>query len=105
MWRRCGRCWGRCRRCLGGRGAVPILPTLPPAKGLVGGSLRYALGPVSYAAEGGVLPAASLNWKMEPEAVTVRYDDERGKEMLTLLLYPTPTIAESAKKAIQGEVP
>jgi len=89
----------------GGAGAVPILPTLPPAKGLVGGSLRYALGPVSYAAEGGVLPAASLNWKMEPEAVTVRYDDERGKETLTLLLYPTPTIAESAAKTIQGEVP
>ena len=89
----------------GGADAVPILPTLPPAKGLVGGSLRYALGPVSYAAEGGVLPAASLNWKMEPEAVTVRYDDERGKETLTLLLFPTPTIAESAKKTIQGEMP
>jgi hypothetical protein len=89
----------------GGAGAVPILPTLPPAKGLVGGSLRYALGPVSYAAEGGVLPAASLNWKMEPEVVTVRYDDERGKETLTLLLFPTPTIAENAAKTIQGEVP
>jgi hypothetical protein len=96
---------GAMPKVFGGAGAVPILPTLPPAKGLVGGSLRYALGPVSYAAEGGVLPAASLNWKMEPEAVTVRYDDERGKETLTLLLYPTPTIAESAKKAIQGEVP
>jgi hypothetical protein len=89
----------------GGAGAVPILPTLPPAKGLVAGSLRYALGPESYAAEGGVLPAASLNWKMEPEAVTVRYDDARGKETLTLLLYPTPTIAENAKKTIEGEVP
>jgi hypothetical protein len=89
----------------GGAGAVPILPTLPPAKGLVGGSLRYALGPVSYAMEGGVLPAASLNWKMEPEAVTVQYDDVRGKETLTLLLYPTPTIAQDAAKVIQGEVP
>jgi hypothetical protein len=89
----------------GGAGAVPILPTLPPAKGLVGGSLRYALGPVSYAMEGGVLPAASLNWKMEPEAVTVQYDDARGKERLTLLLYPTPTIAQDAAKVIQGEVP
>jgi hypothetical protein len=89
----------------GGAGAVPILPTLPPATGLVGGSLRYALGPASYAAEGGVLPAASLNWKMEPEAVTVQYDDARGKERLTLLLYPTPTIAQDAAKVIQGEVP
>jgi hypothetical protein len=89
----------------GGSGAVPILPTLPPAQGLVGGSLRYALGPVSYAMEGGVLPAASLNWKMEPEAVTAQYDDERGRETLTLLLYPTPTIAQNAAKTIQGEVP
>ena len=40
----------------GNTGAAPILPTLTPAKGLVPGSLRYALGPVSYAAEGGVLP-------------------------------------------------
>ena len=89
----------------GGAGAVPLLPTLPPAKGLVAGSLRYALGPVSYAAEGGVLRAASLNWKMEPEAVTVQYDDARGKETLTLLQYPTPTIAENAKKTIESEVP
>ncbi len=96
---------GAMPKVFGGAGAVPILPTLPPAKGLVGGSLRYALGPVSYAAEGGVLPAASLHWKMEPEAVTVRYDDARGKETLTLLLYPTPTIAENAKKVIEGEVP
>ncbi len=89
----------------GNTGAVPILPTLPPAKGLVPGSLRYALGPVSYAAQGGVLPAASLNWKMEPEAVTTRYDDERGKETLTMVMYPTPTLAQEAAKTVQGEVP
>jgi hypothetical protein len=92
-------------KAFGNSGAVPILPTLTPVKGLVAGSLRYALGPVSYAAEGGVLPAASLSWKMEPEAVTAQYDDERGKETLTLLMYPTPTIAENAAKEIQGEVP
>ena len=39
-------------KAFGNTGAVPILPTLTPAKGLVGGSLRYALGPVSYAARG-----------------------------------------------------
>ena len=92
-------------KAFGNTGAVPILPTLPPAKGLVGGSLRYALGPVSYAAQGGVLPAASLNWKMEPEAVTAQYDDDRGKETLTMLMYPTPTLAEEAAKTVRGEVP
>jgi len=92
-------------KAFGNTGAVPILPTLPPAKGLVGGSLRYALGPVSYAAQGGVLPADSLNWKMEPEAVTARYNDERGNETLTMLMYPTPTLAKEAAKTVQGAVP
>ena len=92
-------------KAFGNTGAVPILPTLTPTKGLVGGSLRYALGPVSYAAQGGVLSAGSLNWKMEPEAVTAQYDDERGKETLTMLRYPTPTLAQEATKTIQGEVP
>jgi len=92
-------------KAFGNTGAVPILPTLTPTKGLVGGSLRYALGPVSYAAQGGVLPAGSLNWKMEPEAVTAQYDDERGQETLTMLRYPTPTLAKEAAKAVQGEVP
>jgi len=92
-------------KAFGNTGTAPILPTLTPAKGLVGGSLRYALGPVGYAAEGGVLPAASLNWKMEPEAVTAQYDDARGKETLTVVLYPTPTIAQEVEKTIRGEVP
>lgn len=89
----------------GNSGLAPMLPMLTPTKGLVPGSIRYALGPVSYAAEGGVLPAGSLDWKMEPEAVTAQYDDARGKETLTLLLFPTPTIAEGAAKAIRDEVP
>lgn len=88
----------------GNRGVAPLLPTLAPAQGLVEGSVRYALGPVSYAAEGGVLPVNSLGWDKEAEAVTALYDDARGKETLTLLLYPTPTIAESITKAIQDEV-
>jgi hypothetical protein len=92
-------------KAFGNTGAVPILPTLTPAKGLVGGSLRYALGQVSYAAGGGVVPAASLNWKMEPEAVTAQYDDARGQETLTMLMYPTPTLAQEAAKTVQGEVP
>jgi hypothetical protein len=89
----------------GNKGMAPLLPTLAPAKGLVEGSVRYALGPVSYAAEGGVLPANSLGWDKEPEAVTALYADARGKETLTVLLYPTPTIAKSITQAIQGEVP
>jgi hypothetical protein len=89
----------------GNLGMAPVLPTLAPATGLVEGGLRYALGPVSYAAEGGVLPAGSLGWKMEAEAVTAQYDDARGKETLTLLVYPTPTIAENLAMVVRDEVP
>jgi hypothetical protein len=92
-------------KAFGSTGLAPLLPTLVPEKGLVAGSLRYALGPVSYAANGGLLPAASVGWDKEPEAVTTQYDDERGNETLTLLLYPTPTIAQNEAKVIAGEVP
>ncbi len=89
----------------GSAAVAPVLPTLPPARGLVAGSLRYALGPVSYAAAGGVLPPGLLDWTMEPEVVTARYDDARGKEILTLILYPTPSIAQRAAKAIAFQMP
>jgi len=85
----------------GNTGVAPLLPSLAPEKGLVAGSLRYALGPATYAAEGGVLPAHSLGWEKSAEAVTAQYDDRRGKETLTLLLYPTPMIAGSFAKAIK----
>ena len=89
----------------GSRGVAPLLPTLAPVKGLVAGSVRYALGPVTYAAQGGVLQATSLGWDKQPEVVTALYDDARGKETVTLLLYPTPTIAGNFVKTIQNELP
>jgi hypothetical protein len=85
----------------GNTGVAPLLPSLTPEKGLVAGSLRYALGPATYAAEGGVLPAHSVGWEKSAEAVTAQYDDRRGKETLTLLLYPTPMIAGSFAKAFK----
>jgi hypothetical protein len=90
---------------MGSRGVAPLLPRLAPAKGLVTGSVRYALGPKTYAAEGGVLQPGSLGWDKEPEVATALYDDARGKETVTLLLYPTPTIAGNFAKTIQDELP
>ncbi len=89
----------------GNKGVAPLLPTLAPAEGVVPGSLRYALGPESYAIEGGVLPMHSLAWDKSAEAVTALYSDKRGKETLTVLLYPTPNIAGQITKSIQGELP
>ncbi len=77
----------------GSQALQPLLPTLVPSRGLVAGSVRYALGPEGYMAQGGVLPAAGLGWQQSAEAVTAKYNDKRGAETLTLLLYPTPTVA------------
>jgi hypothetical protein len=87
----------------GSSGVAPLLPTLVPAKGLVNGSLRYALGAASYAAEGGVLPANSIGWEKSAEAVTASYQEKGGKETLTVLLYPTPTIAAAHAKAVKDQ--
>jgi hypothetical protein len=85
----------------GPKGAAPLLPTLVPAKGLQAGTVRYALGPVSYAAEGGVLPAEILGWDKSGEVVTAKY---AGGGVVTLLLYPTPQIAGDRGRAIQASI-
>lgn len=90
-------------RVSGPRSQAPLLPTFFPAKGLVAGSLRYALGPASYAAMGGTLNAAKLGWEKSAEAAMADYSDRRGKETVTLLLYPTPQIAGDHFRAIEAE--
>ena len=90
---------------VGSRGLQPLLPSLVPTRGLQAASLRYALGPRSYMAQGGVLPANGLGWQQSAEAVTAKYNDRRGAETLTLLLYPTPTIAGAHQRAVEGMLP
>jgi len=87
----------------GNKGIAPLLPTFVPEKGLVAGSVRYAVGPESYAAEGGVLPAQSLGWDKSGEAVTAKFDDKRGQETLTILIYPTPAIAGNFTRTVENE--
>ncbi len=87
---------------VGSQGLQPLLPSLVPSRGLQAASLRYALGPRSYMAEGGVLPANGLGWQQSAEAVTAKYNDRRGAETLTLLLYPTPIIAGGHQRSVEG---
>jgi len=87
----------------GPRSQRPLLPTFVPAKALVEDSVRYALGPATYKAEGGALPAAQLGWEKSAEVVTAQYVDKRGKETLTLLLYPTPQIAGDHARIIEKQ--
>jgi hypothetical protein len=87
----------------GTRGVAPLLPSFAPAAHLAPSGLRYAVGPETYAAEGGVLPARALGWDKSAEAVTANYDEKHGRETLTLLIYPTPQIAQAfERKLSQG---
>src|SRR6185437_11183660 len=63
----------------GTRGVAPLLPSFVPEEHLVPSGIRYALGPESYAAEGGVLPANSLGWDKSAEAITANYDEKHGQ--------------------------
>lgn len=88
----------------GSRGVAPLLPSFVPDEHLVASGMRYALGPESYAAEGGVLPASSLGWDRSAEAVTANYDLKHGRETITLLIYPTPQIAQAFEKRLSQGV-
>ena len=83
----------------GPKGLPPLLPTYLPAKGLVKDSERYALGPASYQAMGGVLPPEIVGFDKAAEVVTAKYE---GKGTLTMLLYPTPQIAGRPRAADRG---
>ena len=87
---------------VGGRRSLPpLLPTYVRASGVRTDSLHYALGPVGYAAMGGVLPAADLGWDKSLEAATTEVAGKGGRGKLTLLLYPTPQIAGERGRAIE----
>jgi hypothetical protein len=88
----------------GSRGVAPLLPSFVPEEHLVASGMRYALGPESYAAEGGVLPASSLGWDKSAEAVTANYDQKHGRETITLLIYPTPQIAQAFERRLSTGV-
>lgn len=81
---------------MGPNGTPPSLPEQLPLKGLERGSVRYAIGPLGYAREGGVLPPAVLDFNTDAEVVMAQY----GKGMLTVISYPTPEIALAREAAI-----
>ena len=87
----------------GPRGLAPLLPTLLPVRGLDRESARYVLGPASYAAVGGTMPAAVLGFAKAAEVATARYPGGTGgrQGVLTLLLYPTPEIAGDRGRAME----
>jgi hypothetical protein len=85
----------------GTKGLPPLLPTALPSKGLLAGTVKYALGSSGYEAMGGLLPAGIVGFDKSAEVVTARY---AGKGTLTLLLYPTPQIAGAHGRQIEAEM-
>ncbi|MGI4758045.1 MAG: DUF6599 family protein [Janthinobacterium lividum] len=86
----------------GSKGAHPLLPTRLPQEGLIKESLRYAVGPLTYAAGGGQLPASVIDFNKSPEILTARYSGRGGRGLLTTVFYPTPTISGDRLRAIQA---
>jgi hypothetical protein len=91
-------------KAVGSAGVEPLLPQLAPKADRVPGSLRYALGPNTYAAEGGVLPSQALEWDKSAEAVTESYTGKSGRETLTIASYPTPEIAAAVTHRVQAQL-
>lgn len=88
----------------GPKGLQPLLPTYLPAKGLAAETVHYSLGPAGYKQMGGVLAADGLGWDKSAEVITGEYPGAKGRGLLTLLLYPTPTIAGEHGRAIEADL-
>jgi len=89
----------------GSKAAIPLLPGKLPPDGLERDNMRYAVGGLTYAAEGGQIPAATLDFSKSPEILTARYSGGKsGRGLLTLIFYPTPTIAGDRMRAIQKAI-
>jgi len=81
----------------------PILSNLPKAS-LDGQTTHYALGPVSYAGAGGVLPPDLVGFDRGAEAVTATYALRSGPATLTIIDYPTPQMAAAQESKIRAYV-
>jgi hypothetical protein len=86
--------------------APPILANLPQSSQqqvkLDGQTTHYALGPVSYAGSGGMLPAELVGFDRDAEVVTANYTLRSGVATLTLIDYPTPQMAAAQETKIRA---
>ncbi|MGC9292942.1 MAG: DUF6599 family protein [Acidobacteriaceae bacterium] len=86
----------------GSAAALPSIDGHLPPQRLDRMSIRYALGPQSYAMGGGVLPPALVDFARGAEAVTAQYGAAGGAGTLTLMEYPTPQIAMDREQAVEN---
>lgn len=91
---------------LGTQSIAPSLPQYLPTAGLDATTVRYAIGPAAWAQMGEAIPAGTVDFSQDTEAVVAQYGAKSGpqgaQETLTLLLYPTPQIAGAHLKGIDA---
>jgi len=83
--------------------APPILANLPQSK-LDGQTTHYAVGAVSYAGAGGVLPPELVGFDRGAEVVTANYSLRSGEATLTIIDYPTPQMAAAQETKIRDYI-
>lgn len=88
----------------GSKAAKPVLPTSLPKTDYDPDTLKYAVGPLSYKAEGGELPADLIDFNKSPEILMARYSGRAGHGLLTSIFYPTPTIAGDRTRALEHAI-
>jgi hypothetical protein len=86
----------------GGASVPPSLPHYLPAADLQASSVHYSIGPAAYAKSGGGLPASDIDFSQDAEVITAQYGLAGAQETLTLVIYPTPQMAEAHLKAIES---
>lgn len=85
----------------GTKGALPVLPLRLPKKGLQRETIRYAVGPATYADLNAPVDASLIDFTKSPEIITAKYTGAtRGLGSLTIVFYPTPQIAGDRERAI-----
>ena len=83
--------------------APPILANLPQSS-LDRQTTHYALGPVSYAGAGGILPPEMVGFDRGAEAVTADYSLSSGPATLTIIDYPTPQMAAAQETRVRAYI-
>ena len=88
---------------VGSANVPPPLPGYLPRTDLDQALTQYSLGPEAYVRNGGVLPAALIDFgPSSAEAVTAHYSERYGDGQLTLLMYPTPQLAAARQRDIEA---
>ncbi len=82
-------------------GALPVIPSYLPAKGLVPGSERYVLGPVGLSQSTTEISPAAVAFQFGTEAAIGKYQTGRSEAILAMFMYPTPQMARQQLPELQ----